>query len=437
MVGKGFEIDWLIRRARLLSIIALATAFTSAVPAESAARHSRHSTIVVSTVAELYEEVNDPTNAGRTIVLAAGTYPLSATASPSTGGRLDLQLDMSLVGVENDAGAVIIDASDPKLSFSFTIGRTGIIRIGLGNNTIEWLTVRGNPAAAAAISTDLVQTDLAGIAMPTTIRVAHVVAGGSARGVDIRNPTVATKGRRIVGELEDNDFYFGVEGIRFANFVGADNAEIVVDMRRNHSHQNRVGCIFENNRSNNATITVTSHGDQFDDNGLGCQIGGGLANAHMVNAQPGEASFNTTRFDAHKSRFTNNTRTVFNTAAGGPMFADKGGLFVSAGEILGTPPLTYSASGNAVIVRLWDCDISGNHDVEVVGGKIIEHFDLEAFGARSDVVPPSDELAGIDNRVLIQLHKMPAVDVVEHDSAPDDPNRTNTVTVVRTPRKGD
>jgi len=32
---------------------------------------------------------------------------------------------------------------------------------------------------------------------------------------------------------------------------------------------------------------------------------------------------------------------------------------------------------------------------------------------------------------------MPAVDVVEHDSAPDDPNRTNTVTVVRIPRKGD
>ena len=362
-------------------------------------------------------------------MLAAGTYTLSATASPSTGGRLDLQLDMSLVGVEHDAGAVIIDASMlPQPTFIFTIGRTGIIRTGRGNNTIEWLTVRGNPSAAAAISTDLVQTDLAGIAMPTTIRVAHVVAGNSARGVDIRNATAATKGRRILGELEDNDFYFGVEGIRFANFVGADNAEVIVDMRRNHSHQNRVGCIFENNRSNNATITVTSHGDQFDDNGLGCQIGGGLANAQTANA-----SFNTTRFDVHKSRFTNNTRTVFNTDAGGPMFADKGGLFVSAGEILGMPPPMHSASGNAVIVRLWDCDISGNHSVEVVGGKIIEHFDFLAFGARSDLVPPSDDLAGTDNHVLIQLHKMTTVDVVEDDSAPDDAN--GTTTVVHIPRK--
>src|SRR5262249_40775362 len=230
--------------------------------------------------------------------------------------RRDLQLDMSLVGVENDAGAATIDASTLlQSSFNFKIGRTGIIRTGRGNNTIEWLTVRGNPLAAAAISTDLLQKDLADIAMPTTIRVAHVVAGGSARGVDIRNATAETEARRIVGEIEDSEFYWGVEGIRVANFVGADNGEITVDMRRNHSHQNRLGCIIENNRSNNATIAVTSDGDQFDDNGLGCLIGGGL-----TNAQTASASFNTTRFDAHGSRFTNNIRTVFNTAAGGPQF---------------------------------------------------------------------------------------------------------------------
>src|SRR5262249_19231940 len=123
--------------------------------------------------------------------------------------RRDLQLDMSLVGVENDAGAATIDASTLlQSSFNFKIGRTGIIRTGRGNNTIEWLTVRGNPLAAAAISTDLLQKDLADIAMPPTIRVAHVVAGGSARGVDIRNATADTKSRRIVGEIEDSDFYW-------------------------------------------------------------------------------------------------------------------------------------------------------------------------------------------------------------------------------------
>jgi hypothetical protein len=267
--------------------------------------------------------------------------------------------------------------------------------------------------------------------MPTRIRVSHVVASGSARGVDIRNATAATKGRRIVAEIDDSDFSWGVEGIRFANFVGADNGEIAVDMQGNHSHANRLGCILENNRSSNATIMVTSEGDRFDDNGLGCDIGGGLANA-----QTGSASFNTTRFDAYGSWFTNNTRTVFNTAAGGPLFTDKGGLVVSAAELLGssTLPRVYSASDNAVIVRLWDCQIAGNYSVEVVNNVTVEHFDFEAFGARSDLVPPSNDLAGTDNHVLIQLRgTTAAVDVVEHDSVPDDPNGTNTVTVVRIP----
>jgi hypothetical protein len=410
---------------RLLSMIVLATAFTSTAPVAFAAQNP---TIFVSTMADLSTAVNDPSHAGATVILAPGTYTL--LASEPNAGRLDLQLDMSLVGLEGDAGAVTIDASAlPQSSFNFTIGRTGIIRTGRGTNAIEWLTVRGNPAAAAAISTDLVQKDLAGIAMPTTIRVAHVVAHDSACGVDIRNATPATKGRRIVGAIEDSEFRWGVEGIRFANFVGADNGEIAVDMRGNYSHENRLGCIIENNRSNYATIVVASEGDRFDDNGLGCQFGGGLANA-----QTGSASVNTTRFDAHGSRFTNNTRTVFNTAAGGPLFTDKGGLVVAAGDLLGTStsPLTYAASDNSVSVRLWDCEIAGNYSVEVVNNVSVEHFDFEAFGARSDLAPPSDDLAGTDNHVLIQLRgTTAAVDVVEHDSLPQDPSRTNTVTVVR------
>src|SRR5262249_45241689 len=134
MARKSFRGYWLTRQQRLLPMIALATAFTSAAPAESAAQSS---TIFVSTVAQLYEAVNDATNAGATIVLAAGTYTLSA--GQPNGGRLDLQLDMSLVGVENDAGAATIDASTLlQSSFNFKIGRTGIIRTGRGNNTIEW-----------------------------------------------------------------------------------------------------------------------------------------------------------------------------------------------------------------------------------------------------------------------------------------------------------
>jgi hypothetical protein len=107
-------------------MIVVASAFSSTAPVAFAAQSS---TIFVNTVADLYTAVNDPTNAGATVVLAAGTYMLSA--DQPNGGRLDLQFDMSLVGIEGNSGAVTIDASAlPPLSFGFTIGRTGIIRAG-------------------------------------------------------------------------------------------------------------------------------------------------------------------------------------------------------------------------------------------------------------------------------------------------------------------
>lgn len=79
-------------------------------------------TIVVSDVEQLYTAVNNPANTGAVIVLSAGVYSLSATDPRGVlrpnGGRLDLQLDMSLVGVDGDRGAVTIDPSAlPRSSF--------------------------------------------------------------------------------------------------------------------------------------------------------------------------------------------------------------------------------------------------------------------------------------------------------------------------------
>jgi hypothetical protein len=458
MPRKGCERDWLARHTLLLALLVLPFTFTLAASA-SAGTTAEGATVFVSTVDQLYDAVNDETNAGAAIVLAPGVYVLSATyvneygqtISRPHGGRLELQADMSLSGVcaptdsscSRDRAAVVIDANrfdqfgkrllgSPSFAFKPNF-RTGIINTGRGNNTIEWLTIAGNPLAAASISTDLLQKDASDSPLPTSIRVAHVVARDSARGVDIRNVMPDTKGRRIVAEIEDSDFSWGIEGIRFANFAGADYGEITAVMRGNRSHANRNGCIFENNRSSNANIAVRSDGDLFDDNGLGCLIGGGLANPTT-----GSANFNTTKFDVHQSRFTNNTRTEFNPETGGPLFSDKGGVVVTGGELLGasSPSYQYSASGNAVIVRLWDCEIAGNYSVEMRDGVPIEHFDFEAFGARSDVMPSSDVPAGTDNHALIQLRgTTAAVDVVEHDSVPEDPNGTNTVNVVTISKK--
>lgn len=90
---------------------------------------------------------------------------------------------MSLYGVVGDRSAVVIDPSSlPELSFRDQLipGRTGVIRVGRGNNAIEWLTIAGNRFAAAAIETDLVETGQDG-PRPTRIRVAHVMAGNIAR----------------------------------------------------------------------------------------------------------------------------------------------------------------------------------------------------------------------------------------------------------------
>jgi hypothetical protein len=292
-----------------------AVALVSGVP-ESARTVSaaQASTMFVSDVEELYAVVNDAANAGAAVVLAPGVYALSATEAGGrprpNGGRLELRADMSLYGVVGDRAAVVIDASLLSAS-SFTVpfGRTGVIRAGRGNNAIEWLTIAGHPFAAAAVETDLVQTDPQGTPMRTAIRVAHVVAGGhvlpdgseprvdvsgaSARGIDIRNVgTAGMAGRRIDATIVDSEVFGGVEGIRVINFNGAHFGDIAVVMQGNRSYANRLGCIIENNRSNSARIVVRSNGDRFEDNGLGCEIGGALV------AAAGGANANTTIVEA-------------------------------------------------------------------------------------------------------------------------------------------
>jgi len=214
-------------------------------------------------------------------------------------------------------------------------------------------------------------------------------------------------GRRLHAEIVDNDFLRGVEGIRVANFAGADRGDISVLMSGNRSYENILGCIVENNRSNFATIYVRSSGDRFEDNGLGCQIGSGLATS-------GAANSNSTVFEGHGTHFSNNTRTSFFNSTG-PDFTEFGGVLVVGGDVIGP---TATTSSNAVIVRLWGCKVAGN-----------QNSDFQAFGARS--VDPS-RISGVDNHTTIELHGVSKrIDVVAMDSSPADPSGSNTVTIIR------
>ena len=361
----------------------------------------------VANVEELYAAVNDPANAGTDILLAPGTYVLSATdgagAARPNSGRIELQLDMSLYGVTGDRSAVVIDASAlPATAFNVSFGRTAPIRLGRGSNSVEWLTIVGNTAAAGGIATELTGT-------PTTdVRVAHVLAGGSSRGIDIRNVGATMIGRRINAEVIDNELVgpsevVGMtEGVRVANFVGSDRGAIVATMAGNRAYGFQIGLIIASNRSSNATIDVRSSGDRFHDNALGALITGGLSQATS-----GFANSNTTTFQAHGSQFSDNTATIPGIDRGGMRLV--GGLSTVKAD---------GTSNNTLSVELWGSKTTGNEPV-----------DFEAYGAWK-ASPPG--IAGTNNHVTITLHGVSRqIDGIVMPSFPEDLGGTNTVTVIR------
>jgi hypothetical protein len=363
--------------------------------------------VAVANVEELYAAVNNVANAGATIQLAPATYVLSANApggSPRpNGGRLELQRDMSLVGVPNDRSAVVIQtASLPVASFTISTGKTGTIRIGRGRNAVEWLTIVGNPLSVAGIKVDLIGTPLA-----TQVRIAHVTSGDathafSTRGIDLTNTAAVMNGRRIDAEIVDNDFFGALEGLRLANLQNVRGAVINAAMSGNRSYENENGCVIESNASSLDAIHVRSSGDRFEHNGVGCVIGGALVGNAVATANS-----DTTTFDATGTKFIDNT---------GPIGIDAGGIVVLGAE---TPGRANSASNNMVALRLWGCTVSGN-----------QNADIEAFGARSTAVPTG--VSGTNNTAYIELHGVSkSVNVVATNSLPVDLAGTNTITVVR------
>jgi hypothetical protein len=364
--------------------------------------------INVSNIEELYSAINDAANEGKTIVMAPGTYVLSANGPGGTprpnGGRLDLQKNMSLIGKVNDRNAVKIDSSQlPQASLRVPFSppvpspnRTSPIRLGRGTNTVEWLTVIGNPLAVAGIGTDL------GDATPATVRVAHVVSGGSLRGMDLRNSGSAMAGRKLTAEIEDNDFSsLGPQpgdpprqGIRLENFIGATGAEIHAKMSGNRFHGSLYGCMLLNNKTNSGVIIARSNGDTFENNTLsGCWTGGGFASAA---APVGTFSGSSSTFEAHGGKFQNNGEY---------------GILAEGAEARDTTNVLFD---NKAFVKLFGCTASNN-----------AQGDLKAYGARS--IPPVG-IAGTNNVVTIERHGVSTqITVDRDDSEPDEPAGTNKV----------
>ncbi|RSL18859.1 hypothetical protein EDE15_4464 [Edaphobacter aggregans] len=374
--------------------------------------------IQISNVEELYSAVNDPANTGASLVLAPGTYMLSATdskgAARPNGGRIELQMDMSMVGVEGDRDSVVINASGlPLSSFPPTVngvvtGPNAAVRMGLGHNALEWLTVRDAVNGGANIDTGLQAFD------PGTafIRVAHVATTGGARGLNILNFGPQTSGQTIEADIVDCYFFSNnialAEGIRIGNFQGAQGSTVNVRMNGNLSWGQQMGRSIVNNRAQNSMISVISSGNRFYDNGFGTFVFGGLS------ANGTRADGNTIDFEAHGDQFLENTAAS--------QF-DHGGLIVVGAE--NDSPTAGGGSNNTVNVRLWGCRMSGN-----------ALHDLYGVGARSNFLANGDPSLSQDNHVTIEIKgagngngRWQPVEQFA-DSLPGPPDYGNSVTVI-------
>jgi hypothetical protein len=364
--------------------------------------------VYVSNVEELYSAINDPANAGATLQLSVGTYMLSPTdpfGSPRPkGGRLELQQDMSIVGLVGDRSSVVINAFNLPAASYVGVGPSAALRTGIGSNSVEWLTVRDARFGQANIDTGL---QAPGIAY---IRIAHVAATGSARGLNVINFGAAASGETIEIEIIDNDFFqnpFGVsEGMRIGNFQGATGATVNAWVEGNRAWGNKQGRLLVNNRAINSTVNVQSFGNRFSGNGAGTIILGALSSNNTT------ANGNTINFEGYGDHFVDNN---------GGTELDVGGLVVVGGENISIPNGT---NNNTVNVSLWGCRMGENNT-----------FDLLGIGARSG--PSSIGSPGVNNNVTIDISGegsnkgrwKPVESFTE--TIPFASSGTNTVTVIR------
>jgi len=366
--------------------------------------------VEVSNIDELYAAVDNVNYEGALLLISPGIYVLNANRP--NGGRIEFQKDMALQGLPGHAESVIIDASQlPGSSFIPSLNipapRTGAIRMGKGNNSIEWLTVKGNSTSQALSAID---TDLIGDG-ECNITIAHCIVTGGRIGIDMRNVGLASKNRMIHAALMDNEILENLvqqgQGIEVQNANGASGAVIRAVLNGNYVHGNKVGLRSFNNNANNTktdsgSIIIQSNADRFEENGIGIFLASSLNQGASTTANS-----NTLSFEAHGSDIQNNKGTipsdVPDVAPGGLYVA--GGLSANSGEV----------SSNKLQVKLFGCTLSDNNGP-----------DIKAYGYLS----VRGILYGTHNVATIHLAGVSANSIVTAiASVPNESEGTNIINV--------
>jgi len=313
-------------------------------------------TIPISDVEALYSALENPAYDGATLVLAPNTYNLSRKDAHDVDrtnlGRIELRRDMTLRGVVGDQSAVIINAHAlPPESFpqNATDGPYAAIRLGRGQNSLEWLTVVDAWKGQANIDTGLQRLDPGS----TTIRLDHVSSTGSARGLNVMNYGPATSGQHIDMEIVNSEFYdndIGIsQGARIGNFQGAVGSTIKIRMSGNHFWNQVQGCLIVNNNAVSSKVTVESLGNRYDHNSAGMIVIGALSSNST------RANGNTITVEIRGDSYVDNTGTVG---------TDRGGLIV-----LGTELASNAFAGgenNTVNIKMRDTFTLDNVNPDLV-----------------------------------------------------------------------
>lgn len=390
-------------------------------PASTRANSNANSSsrkVNVSNLDELYEAINNPDNKGTTIVLSSGTYLLNA--SHPNAGRLELLNNMSLQGQPGHPEAVVIDASElPNSSFTLPTTpaypftrRTGVIRMGDGNNAIEWITLKNDPNHRIR---SLIQTDIA--ATPhAQIKIAHCNLFGSSIGINLINSGTATNGRMIDAVVEDNEVNGNViqpfkTGIQIQNSQAVTDASIRVVFRRNYIRGNGDGLVAFNS-SSRCNISIKSYDDHIEENGVGLVLDGGyIENATIPSIN------NSVSFEAYGTTIRNNAG-IPQPYEGDPLGA--GGILIRGADIL--PPIAgpVTITNNKVTAGFWGCQIENN----------VGDFNLRAFGAYSGSASANPIWS--NNTAVVSLYGTSAqTSAVAINSLPSASAGTNTATIYK------
>jgi hypothetical protein len=329
---------------------------------------------------------------------------------------------MSLVGQPGHPELVVIDATNlPASSFILppTPGLpaplpTGVVRMGNGKNSLEWLTLQNDPrhVIRSFVQTDVVATPIA------EIRIAHTIinGGGCNIGMSVGNFGAIANGRVMEAEIEDNEIMDNINpsptgngtGIQIVNHRGTNDASVIATLSRNYIHDNKAGIIISNISSQHCAIEIKSYDNRVENNGVGLAMRAGF------NESTASIS-NSLKFNAYATSVKNNTGSP------APPFSNPAcGVFAAGGGSMLLFGLPGTVNDNKLDVSFYGCVIKGNAG----------NAQILAYGAHSTYPLPAP--AGTGNATNIYLHGISANATISATASfPAEPAGTNTVNVYR------